>query len=348
MSRYLILVGSYTNSVVSLEFDARNPSALNTISSLEVGHHPSWVAGHPKDKSLVVTGLEQSEGKILTLQYDLKTGSGRVVSEATSAGRDPCTLLVDAAAGEVIAGNYSSGSVYVAPISTDAPYVSTSGYQLEFAGIGPNKERQEGPHPHQVILHPEYSELLVPDLGADVVRRLKRDPATGQWKPAGHIGFELGGGPRHVAFYQGDLFTLLELSSKVVRHRLPPLPQAPKFLASTPTMSNPPPTPNDMLAAEILIPTPNSSFPTAYLYLSNRNDPSPEGDIISVFAIENPEEPLRLITEVRTGLKHVRGMEFFGPDDKFLITGGGRGGGVKVFERVDGGKEPTAFLVLQG
>jgi 6-phosphogluconolactonase (cycloisomerase 2 family) len=123
-------------------------------------------------------------------------------------------------------------------------------------------------------------------------------------------------------------------------------------------MLNPPPTPNEMLAAEILIPTPNSSFPTAYLYLSNRNDPSPEGDIISVFAIENPEEPLRLITEVRTGLKHVRGMVFFGPDDKFLIAGGGTGGGVKVFERVDGGKglkivaenpsieQPTAFLVL--
>ena len=107
MSKYVILVGSYTNSVVSLEFDAANPSAINTVSSMEVGHHPSWLAGHPKDKSLVVTGLEQSDGKIVTIQYDLKTGSGRVVSEVTSAGRDPCTLLVDAAAGEVIAGNVS-------------------------------------------------------------------------------------------------------------------------------------------------------------------------------------------------------------------------------------------------
>ena len=152
---------------------------------------------------------------------------------------------------------------------------------------------------------------------------------------------------------------MLELSSKVVRHRLPPLPEAPKFLASATTMSKPPPTPNDMLAAEILIPSPNSTFPTAYLYLSNRNDPSPEGDIVSVFAIENPDEPLQLITEVRTGLKHLRGMEFFGPDDKYLVAGGARGGGVKVFERIDGGKalkvvaeipsvaEPTSFLVLQ-
>ncbi|TFK26294.1 putative isomerase YbhE [Coprinopsis marcescibilis] len=358
MTRHLILVASYTNSVVSLEFDTDKPAQLPVLSAVEVGHHPSWLTSHPDDLTLVTTGLEQADGRIVTLKYDLSSGSGKVLSEVTSGGRDPCTLLVDTKAGEVLIGNYSSGSVYVAPISTDAPYVSPKGYRVTFEGTGPNQARQEASHPHQVIFHPEYPELFVPDLGADVVRRLKKDPTTGRWTPAGHIGFELGGGPRHVAFYNGDLFTLLELSSKVVRHKLPPLPHPPKFIASTTTMSNPPPSPNDMLAAEIHIPSPNSSFPVAYLYLSNRNDPSPEGDIISIYAIENPDQPLRLITEVRTGLNHVRGMEFFGEDNRYLIAGGGRGGGAKVFERIDGGKDlrvvaentsleaPTGFLVL--
>ena len=110
-----------------------------------------------------------------------------------------------------------------------------------------------------------------------------------------------------------------------------------------------------MIAAEILIPAPNSSFPTPYLYLSNRNDPSPEGDIISIVAIENPDT-LELVAEVRTGMTHVRAMQFGGPDDKYLIAGGTNGGGVKVFERVNLGKglkevasnisvkAPTAFL----
>lgn len=122
-------------------------------------------------------------------------------------------------------------------------------------------------------------------------------------------------------------------------------------------MSNPPPAPNNQLAAEILIPPPNASFPTPYLYLSNRNDPSPQGDIISIFSIQDPDS-LDLIAEIRTGLKHLRGMAFGGPDDKYLIAGGVNGGGVKVFERVDGGKSlqlvatnnsiqaPTAFLWL--
>lgn len=174
----------------------------------------------------------------------------------------------------------------------------------------------------------------------------------------------LGGGsaifiilPYHPEQLDGDLFTVLELKSKVVRHRFPPLPALPTFVKSVDTMSKPPPTPNDMLSAEILIPPTNRSFPTHYCYVSNRNDPSPEGDIISVFAIEG-HDSLELVTEFRSGLKHLRGMVFGGPDNKYLVAGGANGGGAKVFERIDGGKSfkvvaeldsveaPTAFLWL--
>lgn len=109
-----------------------------------------------------------------------------------------------------------------------------------------------------------------------------------------------------------------------------------------------------MLAAEILIPLPNSTFPIPYIYISNRNDPSPDGDTIAIFAIQGDQ--LKLVTEVRTALNHVRGIVFGGPDDKWLVAGGANGGGVKVFERIDGGKNlrqvavnaaveaPTGFL----
>ena len=163
----------------------------------------------------------------------------------------------------------------------------------------------------------------------------------------------------HVQFFSldGYLFTILELTNKVVRHRFPPLPALLTFIKSTPTMSNPPPASTNQLGAEILIPPPNESFPAPYLYLSNRNDPSPQGDIISIFSIENPDS-LDLIAEVRTGLKHLRGMVFGGPNDKYLVAGGVNGGGVKIFERIDGGKSlrlvatnnsieaPTGFLWL--
>ena len=91
-----------------------------------------------------------------------------------------------------------------------------------------------------------------------------------------------------------------------------------------------------MLAAEILIPTPNELFPSSYMYVSNRNDPSPEGDTISIFAVAG--DTLDLISEVATGLNHVRGMALGGPNSEWLVIGGTNGGGVKVFQRVEEGK----------
>lgn len=66
------------------------------------------------------------------------------------------------------------------------------------SGTGPNKDRQSSSHPHQVVLIEEHGELLVPDLGADKVWRLKKTPQG--WKIEGHIQYELGSGPRHVIY----------------------------------------------------------------------------------------------------------------------------------------------------
>lgn len=88
-----ILVGSYTNDVRTLAFDPTTKT-LQVTSSLTVGHHPSWIASHNAHPSLVWTGLEQSEGKILALSYD-KQGNCKVVSESSSAGSEPCFLWAE-------------------------------------------------------------------------------------------------------------------------------------------------------------------------------------------------------------------------------------------------------------
>lgn len=154
----------------------------------------------------------------------------------------------------------------------------------------------------------------------------------------------------------GILYTVLELTSEVTAHRLPTLPAVATFITSKTLLPNPPPLPAraDMLAAEVLIPTPNATFSHPYLYASNRNDPSPEGDSIVIFSIADPEK-LEIVAEVRTGLRHLRGMQFGGPDNRWLVAGGVFGQGVKIFERIDGGKglkqiaavdveAPTGFL----
>lgn len=345
---YHILVASYTESVFTLAFDPV-ASSLEIISSLKVGHRPSWITSHPGDSFIVFAGLEQTEGRVVVLKYD-ERGQGKVLGSFSSGGRDPASLL--ATKDTLFVGNYSSGTVLAAPLSTQSPFLHQSTPAVvQLRGKGPNKERQEASHPHQVVLIPEREELLVPDLGADKTWRFIKDD-KGAWSPAGHVDYKPGSGPRHVIFHDGNMYTLLELTSQLVTHRLPSLPSSPTTLSTVATLSKPPQPLGDMLAAELLL----YPSPKPYLYVSNRNDPSPLGDSIAIFSLANPKVP-QLVNEVRTGLRHARGMQI-DPHGKWLIAGGVHGGGVKIYERDNAGQtlkeaakndsvqSPTGFLWL--
>lgn len=98
---YRILVASHTDEIFTLVFDP-DAASLRLVSAVTVGHHPSWITPHPKDRSIVYTGLEQSDGKIIALKYD-EEGRGTVIGQITSEGADPCALL--ALENELIVGN---------------------------------------------------------------------------------------------------------------------------------------------------------------------------------------------------------------------------------------------------
>ncbi|KAL5531884.1 hypothetical protein ACEPAF_5447 [Sanghuangporus sanghuang] len=372
---YRILVASYTDAVYTLLFDPLKAAdeSLSLLSKLTVGHHPSWIERHPSDPAIIFAGLEQEDGRLLTLRYNIGIGEGQILADVSSRGADPCSIL--AMHENIFVANYSSSSIGIFNLpSTEHPErVSESQSPLHFSGNGPCSERQASSHPHQVYFAKRESaaalgptdEILVPDLGSDKVWRLYKN-AEGKWEKKNEITYNqhLGGGPRHVVVHESKLYTLLELAKKITVH---------DFRTST---SNPPllaeavlPAPDDlkpltMLAAEILCPPPNPIFPDAYIYVSNRNDPRPHGDLISIFSVhKDGQMVLERIGDVPTGLAHVRGFLFFGPDDRYVVVGGANGGGVKVFERIDRGRSmrevahlpasdggaglaPTAFLVL--
>lgn len=103
---YRILVASYTNDIVTLTVElpeGDGKASISVTSSVTVGHHPSWITRHVSDPSIVFTGLEQEDGRLLTLKYDVQKGEGRVVGNVSSAGNSPCTIL--ATEREVLVGN---------------------------------------------------------------------------------------------------------------------------------------------------------------------------------------------------------------------------------------------------
>lgn len=76
---------------------------------------------------------------------------------------------------------------------------------LKFEGTGKNPERQEKPHPHQVVVYDD--EVLVPDLGTDQVWRLLKD-AEGRWNIQGSVAGEPGAGMRHVVVHGPSALSL--------------------------------------------------------------------------------------------------------------------------------------------
>ena len=66
---------------------------------------------------------------------------------------------------------------------------------------GPNPSRQDAPHPHGAYVDPSGRYVLVPDLGADLIRIFAIDQLSGGLKPVRPFATEPGLGPRHVAFW---------------------------------------------------------------------------------------------------------------------------------------------------
>ena len=69
------------------------------------------------------------------------------------------------------------------------------------SGKGPNPNRQDAPHPHHAFVDPTGDFLLVPDLGADLIRIHKIDKTTGQLTECAPGKPAPGTGPRHGVFW---------------------------------------------------------------------------------------------------------------------------------------------------
>ena len=84
------------------------------------------------------------------------------------------------------------------------------------------KPQQDASHPHQVLLDPTGSFILVPDLGADIIRVNAIDKASGKLRSCPEIPFKAGSGPRHGVFWTGEedeetmLYTVSELGGNFI------------------------------------------------------------------------------------------------------------------------------------
>lgn len=150
-------------------------------------------------------------------------------------------------------------------------------FQYTLAAPGPVQARQDAPHPHHAILDPTKQFILVPDLGADLIRTYSLDGPNSRIIESTPVKVEAGAGPRHGVFAPSGekYYQLNELSNEVhvfsvkyttVNHtptmQFTSVQNISTYPAGTTPAFSPLPT-----AAEIII-----SPDGRYLYTSNRSD----------------------------------------------------------------------------
>lgn len=94
---------------------------------------------------------------------------------------------------------YGSGSVAAFPVAADGSIGKRTAL-INHSGSGPDKSRQEAPHPHSATVSPDNRYLLVPDLGTDKIVIYEIDHATATLKEHGFGRAVPGSGPRHLKF----------------------------------------------------------------------------------------------------------------------------------------------------
>lgn len=91
-------------------------------------------------------------------------------------------------------------STFALPLEQNAAPHQVLNFNLSVPGTVP--DRQDMPHPHMALLDPTGAFILVPDLGADLLRVFAIDQENGDLKSCPSFNYTAGGGPRHGVFYE--------------------------------------------------------------------------------------------------------------------------------------------------
>jgi 6-phosphogluconolactonase len=200
----LVFIGTYTNGdsagVYACQLDPKTGQLTPTGQTLSL-QNPTFLATDPDRNLLFVaseiyTDAESSPSRVVSVQYDPKSGAMTELSRKASHGAACCHVSVTPDRKVVLAANYSSGNLATFEILSDGT-LSDAVSVIQHEGSGP-KPAQTGPHAHQMVSDPSGKFALCCDLGCDRVFVYRRDGATLSY--ASEESLASGAGPRHLTF----------------------------------------------------------------------------------------------------------------------------------------------------
>jgi 6-phosphogluconolactonase len=291
--------------------------------------NPSFLAVHPDRHFLfAVSEVADSNGKlggaISAFAIDPESGKLTILNRQSSMGAGPCHLVVDRQGKNILAANYSSGSVCVLPIGADGRLGEATSF-VQHRGSSVNPERQTAPHAHSVNLDGAGRFAFVADLGLDQVLVYRFDSAHGTLSPNDPPSVKLasGAGPRHFGFHPSGRFAYVinEIHSTLTALEY----DADRgVLKECQTVSTLPRgfTGNNSTAEVQVHPS------GKYVYGSNRGHNS-----IAIFAVDIPSGKLHLVGHQSHHIKTPRNFSI-DPTGRYLLVANQDGASIVVF-RID-------------
>lgn len=309
---YRAYVGTYTGKtgskgIYEFNFDAATGkmSAVGVAAEIEA---PSWVVVHPNGRYLYAANEAGKESAVSAFAIEPKTGKLTLLNKLPALGEDPCYLSFDGTGKFLFVANYSSGNVVVFPLLPDGQLGEHTALQKDAGTLGPQKERQEGPHAHWIRPTEDNRTVYVSDLGLDRVLSYRFDSAQGSLDRATESAeLEPGAGPRHVAFSKNRkfMYVLGEINSTVtVFAKESGSLRAIQSVSTLPVGFS---GRNDTAEIELHA---NGKF----LYASNRGR-----DSIVVYSVDPEQGTLNQIADIPTGGKEPRNFAI-DPSGHFLLA----------------------------
>ncbi|KAK7418538.1 hypothetical protein QQX98_003883 [Neonectria punicea] len=315
-----LYVASYGGSVTTLKLSRGTNTAAASWGLEPVAYtegcagSPSWLTLDATNSVLYCTdeGLTTGSEGSLSSFSTIEDGSlVRLANVRTVFG--PVSAAVYGKHGKGLAvAHYGGSALSTWDVEDPSTITAVQTRLFKMAQPGPNPSRQEAPHPHAAIMDPTGQFILVPDLGADLVRIYAVRDGELRLTEREPLFVAPGSGPRHLAFAdKGDktfLYLVTELGNTVVGYEVSYDAESIAFeqVWTSGIHGKGKDVPAGGAASEIIV-SPDSNF----LILSSRNESSLElsnvdpsditSDPLINFAIDPKTGHLNLLQEVACG-----------------------------------------------
>jgi 6-phosphogluconolactonase len=183
---------------------ARNPSYLCIPSTQYLYTHTEVLA--------------KNKPRVQAYRIHKTDFSLQLLNEQEIPGGCPCHINFSPKNHCVLVACYETGNICLYPVAADGKLLPLA-KMIRHEGSSLNPFRQEGAHPHAVVMDEDFHQILVPDLGLDKIMVYPLGPGSRSLN--GHPKQELvlppGSGPRHMALNSESklAFLLNELNATV-------------------------------------------------------------------------------------------------------------------------------------